>query len=273
VVSDRPADSIAPLFVPADRPDRFAKAAASGADAVIIDLEDALAPDAKAEARDALVGLAPLPAPIFIRINSIDSEWAGDDIAVVAQLPIAAVVLPKTRSVVDIAALEPVVRRGIAVIAMIESAAGLAAARAIAAAAGVARLAFGSLDYAADLGMSHSRDALLTARAELVLASRLAGIAPPLDGVTQRIDDPGEVADDARHAAELGFGGKLCIHPNQVMPVVDAFIPTDGEIAWARKILGEAGEGIGFVGGEMIDAPVRLHAERILHRAERARRR
>ncbi|WP_035189420.1 aldolase/citrate lyase family protein, partial [Acidiphilium sp. JA12-A1] len=88
---------------------------------------------------------------------------------------------------------------------------------------GVARLAFGSIDFCADLGAAHTREALLHARAELVLAARLAALPPPIDGVTTAIDDEAAIEDDARHAASLGFGGKLCIHPRQIAPARQGF--------------------------------------------------
>ena len=149
-------------------------------------------------------------------------------------------------------------------IALIESARGLAAARDIARACG--RLAFGSVDFAADLGCAHTREALLLARLELVLASRLAGLPAPLDGVTTAIHDDALVESDARHAAELGFGGKLLIHPKQVAAALRGFAPGEAEIAWARRVLAAGGDGAVAVDGMMIDAPVRLRAERILSR-------
>ena len=153
-------------------------------------------------------------------------------------------------------------------LALIESARGLAAARAVAAAG--ARLVFGSFDFAADLGCAHTRDALLLARLELVLASRLAGGAAPLDGVTTAIREPDAVRDDAAYAAALGFGGKLLIHPDQIEPAALGLRPSDAEIAWAGRVLaaGRAG-GAATIDGAMVDAPLRLRAEQIERRAHR----
>jgi citrate lyase subunit beta/citryl-CoA lyase len=253
----------AALFVPADRPERFAKAAASGADAIIIDLEDAVAPAAKSAARDALrtPGALPDAAIIFIRVNAIGTGWHEADMAALAGLRIAGVMLPKAESAQGIATIS------LPIIALIETARGLAAARAIAA-AGVAQLAFGSVDYAADLGLAHERDPLLCARAELVLASRLAGLPPPLDGVTLSIDDDAGIEDDARHAAKLGFGAKLCIHPRQIVAVHAGFAPSEADIAWAQRILATGEGGAVAVDGAMVDAPVRRRAEQILHRTQ-----
>jgi citrate lyase subunit beta/citryl-CoA lyase len=148
--------------------------------------------------------------------------------------------------------------------ALIESARGLVAARAIALAS--ARLAFGSIDFAADLGCAHGREALLAARLELVIASRLAGIAPPIDGVTDAVRDPDQVRADATHAAALGFGGKLLIHPAQIAPARAGFQPNAEEIAWAERVLA-AGDGAVTVDGALVDAPVRIRAKQIRRRA------
>jgi citrate lyase subunit beta/citryl-CoA lyase len=252
--------SIAPLFVPGDRPERFAKAAASGADAVIIDLEDAVAPDHKALAR---AGLAQLPSglPVFVRVNAVGSGWFEEDMAAIAGLPLAGVMLAKTESAADVARVED-----FQVIALIETARGLASAREIAATLGVARLAFGSIDFCADLGVSHAREALLMARSELVLASRLGGLAAPLDGVTTSILDPALIEDEARYAQGLGFGGKLCIHPAQIPAVQHGFMPGAAQIEWAKRILAAGDAGAVAVDGAMVDAPVRARARAILAR-------
>jgi citrate lyase subunit beta/citryl-CoA lyase len=256
------------LFVPADRPERFAKAAASGAEAIIIDLEDAVAPAAKSAARDALRAPGALPdfPSVFIRVNAIGTPWHDADMAALTGLRIAGVMLPKAESSQDIARLR------LPVIALIETASGLAAARAIAA-AGAAQIAFGSVDYAADLGLAHEREPLLCARAELVLASRLAGLHPPLDGVTLSIDDEASIEDDARSARALGFGGKLCIHPRQLAPIRRGFAPSPAEIAWAQRILAASAAGAVAVDGAMVDPPVRRRAEQILRAAEASSRR
>ncbi|MBK5925660.1 hypothetical protein CCR90_18220 [Rhodovulum sulfidophilum] len=127
----------------------------------------------------------------------------------------------------------------------------------------VTQLAFGSVDYCADLGRAHSREALLAARSELLLASRLAGIAPPLDGVTTDLTDPGVIAEDACHARQLGTGDKMCIHPAQVAAVRMALRPTDAEVDWARRVMA-AGNGAVTLDGEMVDTPVRLRAAAVL---------
>lgn len=255
---------ISPLFVPADRPDRFAKAAASGADAVILDLEDAVAPAKKEQARRQL-STDFSSIPVLVRINAPASPWYADDIAVVASLRPAGVILPKAENPTQIAELVDALE-GIPVFALIETALGLHNACVIARQHGVARLAFGSLDFCGDLGCDHDRETLRQPRFELVRAARLAGKAAPLDGVTVRLDRESEASEDARHAKSLGMGGKLCIHPRQIAPVREAFLPSREDIAWARRVL-DAKDAVARVEGEMVDAPVRKRARDILSRA------
>lgn len=253
---------IAPLFVPANRPERFEKAAASGADAIILDLEDAVAADAKVEARAALrADFTQLP--VLVRINAAGTPWHEDDLAAASKLSIAGIILPKAETGKG---LDTVAAGGIPVAALIESARGIADARQVAAVPGVDRLIFGSIDFCADLGCAHTRDALLMARSELVLASRLAGLDAPVDGVTTSIDNADLVTSDARHGLEIGFGGKLAIHPRQIEAILNGFRPEAPEIEWARKVLA-SGDGAAAVDGAMVDEPVRIRARAILKRA------
>ncbi len=261
-------DRLAVLFVPGDRPERFAKALAAGADGVIVDLEDAVAQDLKAAARAKIAAGWPGEGRLLLRINARATPFQADDLALARTLRLAGIVLPKAEQPADIAAVRATLP-DVPVIALIESALGLANARALAATDGVARLAFGSIDYCADLGSAHTREALLMARSELVLASRLAGLAGPVDGVTTAVADAALAQDDAAYAAQLGFNGKLCIHPNQVAPVLQGFAPSADEVAWAGRILAAMAAGAGAlqVDGAMVDAPVRARAESILRRA------
>jgi citrate lyase subunit beta/citryl-CoA lyase len=253
----------APLFVPADRPERFAKAAASGADAVILDLEDAVAAEAKHRARAALRRDF-TDLPVLLRINAVGTAEHAADLAAACGLAPAAVIVPKAELVSDLAATARALG-GLPLVALIETARGLAGARAIAALPDVARLAFGSVDFCADLGCAHLPEVLLPARSELVLAARLAGQPAPIDGVTTQIDDPDAAAQDAARARDLGMGGKLCIHPRQIVPVLAAFAPSADEIDWARRILASR-DGAVRIDGEMIDEPVRQRARAILAR-------
>ena len=260
------------LFVPADRPDRWAKAFAAGTDAVILDLEDGVAASAKPGARRALRegrdAIDAAPCPILVRVNARSSDDYSLDLDAVRDLGLAGVMLAKAETAADVEATSAAT--GAPVVALIETARGLAAARLIAAAC--ARIAFGSIDFAADLGTAHTPAALASARSELVLASRLADRPAPIDGVTTSVKDPDLVRADAAHACELGFSGKLLIHPAQIAPAMDGFRPSDDDVAWAERILSARGAlGAAAVDGAMVDAPVFLRAEQILRRAARFR--
>ncbi|MCB1444283.1 MAG: CoA ester lyase [Rhizobiaceae bacterium] len=258
-----------PLFVPGDRPDRFAKAVAAGPDAVIVDLEDAVAAEAKAAARDGLADALPaMPAgmPVILRINAAGTEWHEADLAMAARLRLAALILPKAETAADITRVAD--RCGCPVVALVETAVGLH--RAVEIADASARLAFGSIDFAADLGMAHTRQSLLAARSALVMAARIAGQPAPLDGVTTAIKDDGMIADDCAHAVELGFSGKLLIHPAQIASARRGFAPSGTETAWAERVLAASAGGAAVrVDGAMVDAPVIRRAEQILARAGR----
>ena len=131
----------------------------------------------------------------------------------------------------------------------------------------VNRLAFGYIDFSADVGCSMDKHALLFARNDIVLASLLAKLHLPLEGVTPSFYDAKLVEDDARYSASLGFGGKLCIHPKQIPPVLAGFRPSQSDVEWAKKIT-SSGDGAVSVDGMMVDAPVRLRAARILAAAK-----
>jgi citrate lyase subunit beta / citryl-CoA lyase len=265
------------LFVPANRPERYAKALASGADAVIIDLEDAVAPDAKVAARQQLAdGFDTLHAAerarVLVRINAAGTPWHADDLLLVdllSRLDLGGVLLPKAEAVADLVQLTSIVGTGCAVLPMIESAAGLAALDVLAACAGVTRLVFGNLDFQADLGMACGPDEaeLQPVRLALVLASRRAGLAAPVDGVTAATGDSAQLQQDAARSRRSGFGAKLCIHPAQVAVVQAALAPTAAEIAWAQRVVEgsrQAGGAVFTLDGRMVDAPVLLLALRTL---------
>ena len=254
------------LFVPGDRPERIAKAHASGADAVIVDLEDAVAPASKASARDAVAGALDASQPVMLRINGADTAWFADDARLSAHPAVAAVMLPKATGAEPVAALRSA-SGGKPVLALVESAAGMAGAAALAATAGVARLVFGSIDFQLDLDIADDDLALLAFRSQLVLASRLANLPAPVDGVTTAFDDAARIELEARRARSQGFGGKLCIHPKQVAIVNRAFSPTEAELAWAQRVVDTAAAAGGAavaVDGKMVDAPVLSRARRLL---------
>lgn len=268
------------LFVPGDRPERFAKALASGADAVILDLEDAVAPAAKEGARAAIAqAWATLTAAqrsqVLLRTNAAGTPWQDGDCALAAQLAtqgLGGLVPAKAESAEDLAALAQACP-GVAILPLIESARGLEALPAIARAPQVLRLVFGHLDFQSDLGMACGPDEaeLLPARWAVVLQSRLAGLAAPVDGVTTALDDPAILSADTQRSRRLGFGAKLCIHPAQVLGMHRALAPSAAECDWARRVLAAveaAGNGPGAgairVDGRMVDAPVIALARRHL---------
>ncbi len=253
------------LFLPANRLDRLGKAVSTTADAVILDLEDAVATDQKRQARDGLLGALDQVAalkPIVLRINGADTDWHAEDVATAANLPVAAVMLPKAESASTCSQVHQASSKPI--IALVETARGVLNANEIANASN--RLAFGNLDFAADIGIGQDRLALAHTRSSLVLASRGAGIARPIDGVTQDFNDLQLVEDDARHSRSMGFGGKLLIHPKQIEPTRLAFRPSAEEIAWAERVIANAGSktGVLTVDGRMVDMPILKHAHEIL---------
>ncbi|MDR7127578.1 CoA ester lyase [Pseudotabrizicola sp. 4114] len=255
-----------PLFVPASRMDLYAKAATTGADAIIVDLEDAVTHQDKDAARAALVEDLPRDqhVPTLVRINAADSPWFEADIAACRDLRLTALMLPKAENPDVCAALSD--RTGLPVVGLVETALGLFHADAIAAAC--ARLAFGSIDFAADLGLAHEQTPLLHARAVLVLAARLAGQAAPWDGVTVEVNDVDKILQDCRHSVAMGMGGKLLIHPAQLETARRGFAPTDTEREWATRVIAvtEGSTAAVKMDGQMVDAPVIARARAILAR-------
>lgn len=267
-----PASARTLLFVPGTRPERFAKAVASGADGIIIDLEDAVNPDDKDRARALAVdGLATTPA--VVRVNGVDTPWYDADVAALGGVRgLRGVVLPKAESAEMVAGLAAALPAGVVILPLVESALGIRDASRIAEAPGVTRLMFGNLDFALDAGItvrSDDEDELLYARSALVVASRAAGLPGPLDGPVPDIDDDDLCVRRSVRALSLGFSGKLCIHPRQIPLVHRAFAPTDDEVAWAERVLeaaAHADEGAVKVDGKMIDRPVIVRAESVLAR-------
>ncbi len=259
------------LFVPGNRPDRFAKALAAGADAVILDLEDSVGAASKSAAREAVAAFAATHPQVLIRGNARPTPWFADDLTMLAAARPAGLVLPKAEAGSDIAALAAILP-GMPIFPLIETALGFSRLADIAAAPAVRRLMFGSIDFRFDLGIPGEDDALLFFRSQLVLQSRLAGLASPIDGVCPAIGDRDALLAECARARRLGFGGKLCIHPSQIEPVHAGFRPSDGEIAQARRIVAAAaaasGNAVALDGG-MIDEPVIRMAQHILARYDR----
>ncbi|MBU3568522.1 HpcH/HpaI aldolase/citrate lyase family protein [Polynucleobacter alcilacus] len=261
------------LFVPGTRPERFIKALDSGAAGVIIDLEDAVPEEDKKSARDAIRTAWPTfnaeqKKRLVIRTNAPGTPFYSADLILAQELDVGCLLIPKSESQDQIngAAL---ILPNTAIIPMIETAIGLDRLREIANSNQVIRLALGNLDLQADLGMvcDLQETQLHTARYQIVLASRVAQIAPPIDGVTPSTDDAQRISDDAERAKRLGFGGKLCIHPKQVLIVQNAFMPTEEEVAWAQRVIeaDQASKGAAIkLDGRMIDRPVVLLAQRTI---------
>ena len=271
------------LFVPATQPERLPKALASGADLVIADWEDAVAPADKERARNALAdALAALPAPqrarLLVRINSEATPWFAADLQALAQLTaqgLAGAVVPKAERAQTLQAVARAAGPQAALVPLVESVAGLAAADALAAAPQVARLAFGHLDFQVDAGMACAEDEqeLLPVRMALVLASRRGGLAAPIDGVPVDTRNAERMVRDAERARRMGFGGKLCIHPAQVPVLHAAFDPDEAAVTHAQRVrqaLEQAGGGVCVLDGRMVDAPVLAQAEQTLLRLARA---
>lgn len=253
------------LFVPGDRPERFDKARAAGAGQVILDLEDAVAPEAKARSRDAIAGWLRADRPVVLRINAAGTPWFDADLSLAAHPGVAAVMLPKAEEAASLARVAAAAPQA-ALLPLVETALGIASLAAIARSPRVQRLVFGSIDFQLDLGIDGDGEELLLFRSQIVLASRLAELAPPVDGVCTAIDDAQALRADALRARRLGFGAKLCIHPCQVGVVEAAFAPTAQELAWARRVVqaASAGEGAVAVDGRMVDRPVVARARRLL---------
>lgn len=271
------------LFTPADRPDRIASALGRSADAVAVDLEDAVSPEHKSRARDSARrglgsagtrGAGPLR---FVRINALATEWATDDLALVAELAgrldgvLDGVIVPKVAAVGEIETVRAALPPTLSVLAIIESAQGVLAAESIATADGVAGLILGSLDLAADLRVEPDvdRPGLAHARSHVVLACAAAGLPSPLDGPHPELDDEAGLTRSSRALRALGFGGRVVIHPRQIEPVAMAFAPTEDELDWARSVLAAAADADGagafrLPDGTFVDRPVVGRATRLL---------
>ncbi|GAA4353571.1 CoA ester lyase [Variovorax defluvii] len=272
------------LFVPGSRPERFEKALSAGADCVILDLEDAVAPEQKGAARDHLAQRLPgfgrdQLARILVRINAADTPWHEDDLRLLGEWTprgLAGAMVPKSSAASVLNAAAAALGVGAALVPLVESLEGLDALDLITRAPQVARLAFGHLDFQLDLDMRCTPDEpeLVPARFALVAASRRAQLPAPVDGVTTDTGSRERLLKDAQRARALGFRGKLCIHPAQVQGVNEAFSPSASELDWARRVLAGAGSSGGqafSMDGRMVDLPVIRLARTMLGQAGAAR--
>lgn len=264
------------LFVPASRPERLGKALTSGADIVVVDLEDAVEPLAKDAARRALHASVDTLDPtqrerLMVRINAGGTAWHAQDVELLTQLAnsgLAGAMVPKAEDGLVLASLA-VVCPGLALLPLIESAHGFHSIDAVAQAPQVVRLGLGHIDLQADLGMSCSDDEveLAPARWSMVVASRHAGLAAPVDGVTTQLNDLQQLQIDTARSRRFGFSAKLCIHPAQIAVVHAALAPNEAEVAWAHRVVDAsrlAQGGAVQLNGAMVDAPVLLKAQHIL---------
>ena len=260
------------LFVPGTRPERFAKALASGADVVVLDLEDAVAANDKDAARKSVADwfLAAAPSDrtrIVVRINDAGSAWFSIDLLALRDAGATAVLLPKAESAQQIAAVKSALP-GASVLALIESARGVVEVDSVAA-GGASRLVFGTLDFALDLDLDIGTDTsgLAYAASRIALASRVASLPAPVAGVTPQLDDSARLLADLAIARRHGFGAKLCIHPSQVKPIHAALRPSADAVDWARRVLAAdaASPGAARLDGRMVDRPVVLQAQRTLN--------
>ena len=267
------------LFVPGDQPARLPKACAAGAGIVVIDLEDAVPPARKDEAREHvrhwLDGLSAGGArpPLALRTNGVGTPWFDADARLAGHPAIAALVLPKAE---DPATLGVLARSlpGKDIVPLVETAAGMAHIAELAAVPGVLRLAFGSIDFQAELDIEADAEEreLAPYRAQLVLVSRLAGLQPPVDGITTELNDVERIAQHAQRSRRLGFGGMFCIHPRQIDPVDRSFSPTPAQLEWAQRVLAADAASGGApvaVDGKMVDKPVVLKAQALLRAGAR----
>lgn len=257
---------VAPLFVPGNRPERFSKATAGDADAIILDLEDSVDHEDKTTARRNLAQHGIVGKPVFVRINSRKSDYWQADISSISNATISGVMTSKSETADDIAAVHRALGRQLPAIALVETAIAFANLRSLCRAPGLLCAAFGSFDYALGVGCNASSEALQYARSKLVLECRIATLSSPLDGVTPTLNDQELLKANADRARALGFGGSLAIHPAQIPTILSAFLPSPGEIEWASKIIETTKLNSSAVklDGAMIDKPVIERAERIL---------
>ncbi|MDE3231074.1 MAG: CoA ester lyase, partial [Chloroflexota bacterium] len=280
------------LFAPATHARHVEKALAGDADGVILDLEDAIAIAEKGEARQAArraLTVRGAGGPrVYVRVNGLTTPFAYDDLRAVITPGLDGVILPKAESASQLATLDWLLTQleraaglpegGIEVTPIVETALGLARIAEIAtASARVTRLNFGAGDFSLDTNMTWTagHEGILWARTQVVIASRAAGLEPPLDTVYAQLDDTEGFRREAEQALRLGFQGKACIHPSQVVIANEVFSPSANEVERAREIVAafESAEAAGVasirLGGQFIDYPVAARARRTLDVAAR----
>lgn len=264
------------LFVPGNRPERFLKATESGADAVIIDLEDSVPLGAKSVARDLIAeqwtALMATGAIVVVRANSPETDIGKEDLRILANLKgLHGVMIPKCESKETLQYVSRAMPQT-SILPIIESAAGFVALSEIAAEANVSRLVVGHIDFLADTGMQCAEDQreLDTLRFNVAMFTRKYNLSPAIDGVTVSVDDAALIRNDTLRSVRFGFGGKLCIHPKQVAVVHETLAPSSQELDWAKRVLVAIADSQGAavqLDGKMVDLPVVLQAQRLIERA------
>lgn len=264
------------LFLPGDRLDRLPRALTSGAEVVIVDLEDGVGTSAKARARASVVAaLHDARGSFVVRVNAPGTESGRRDLDALAALAgpppaLLGVMVPKVEGAADLAVVATALGT-VPLVPLIETARGLIAVTEIGTASGVVRLGFGGVDFSRDIG-AHGDEPLGYARAQLVIASRALGLAGPVDAPCLSIDDDALIAAEARGSRAAGMTAKLCIHPAQVPTVREGLAPTEAEREWARSLLEATGStgstGASAVDGRLVDRPVLARARHILAEAE-----
>jgi citrate lyase subunit beta / citryl-CoA lyase len=275
------------LFAPGNHARRVEKALTLPADAVILDLEDAVAISEKPATRELVVAVfgQPRHGRLYVRVNAYTTEWCHGDIVAIARGGLDGIILPKVETADQLQSIDWLLANlerelglpvgGIDLVPIIETASGMSNIGAIAGSCGrTKRLAFGAGDYTLDLGMVWSGDEteLLPARSAVVMASRAAGIEPPLDTVWADLRDAEGFARSAERAAALGFQGKMCIHPDQIAVTNTAFSPSPQQFNWALRVVAafEEAEANGLASiqldGQFIDYPIVQRARQVVAR-------
>jgi citrate lyase subunit beta / citryl-CoA lyase len=253
------------LFAPGHNEKLLGRVFEAGADAVMLDLEDAVPPHAKPEAR-AMVADVLAEYPAWVRINAVGTGLAAADLEAVAGRAVG-IRIPKVESAGDVRWVRDRAP-DTPLICAIESARGILAAQEIASAPGVRHLSLGGVDLRRDLGAGDGNQQTLYARSHLVVVSRAAGLDPPIDSVYARLNDEAGLRNQAEFARSLGFFGKSAIHPRQLPIVHEVFTPSDDELQWAQNVLdafeAAGGEAVKLPGGEFVDLPVADRARRLL---------
>lgn len=264
------------LFMPGRRADMIAKIPRIAPDLAVADLEDAVAAadkdDARAVAASAIDALPSDAGVVLVRVNPIGTPWFQDDLAMAAGCAAVGVVVPKVDSVAQLEQLHAELDRlswsSAAVVAGVETALGVADARAVLA-AGVSAAYFGAEDYIADIGGRRTAGGaeVLYARSQVCLAAYLCAV-PAIDQAVVAFDDPGAFRADALAGAELGYQGKICIHPSQVALAHEIYSPDAEQIAYARAVVEAGAAGVAVIDGQMIDEVHLRMARTVLARAE-----